>query len=278
MNRLPHRRSRAAALGRTLECALGWALLPALLLGLAGCHHKNPKTVYQPPPPLTSSETGSRPTRPAANNPGTRSRATTGTTALAPQPAQPRGKPVSSEVGLASWYGPAFANAKAADGSVYDQNAMTAAHRTLPMGSIVRVTNLANNQSVLVRITDRGPFVGHDRIIDLSLAAAKATGVYRAGVAKVRVDAFAPPHYPGVDPAGRWCVQIGAFQNEKDAARLKNSLLRRYATAKVIEFASSTGHWVRINPQKADKATASRIADSIHISNPATQPYIVRLN
>jgi rare lipoprotein A len=154
---------------------------------------------------------------------------------------------------------------------------MTAAHRTLPMGSIVRVTNLANDQSVFVRITDRGPFVG-DRIIDLSLAAAKATGVYRAGVAKVRVEAYAPPQYPGVDPAGKWCVQIGAFPSEADAVKLKNQLLRRYSTAKVIEFAGPTGHWVRINPLKADKATASQIANSIRVPVPGAQPYIVRLN
>ena len=154
---------------------------------------------------------------------------------------------------------------------------MTAAHRTLPMGSIVRVTNLENDQSVVVRITDRGPFVG-DRIIDLSLAAAKATGVYRAGVVKVRVEAFAPPLIPGVDPAGKWCVQIGAFPSQSDAINLKNQLLRRYSTAKVIEFAGPTGHWVRINPLKADRATASQIANSIRIPAPGALPYIVRLN
>ena len=84
---------------------------------------------------------------------------------------------------------------------------MTAAHLTLPLGTLVRVTNLSNNESAVVRITDRGPFV-RGRIIDLSLAAAKATGVYRAGVAKVRVEAFAAPDRPAADPAGRWCVQV----------------------------------------------------------------------
>ena len=182
---------------------------------------------------------------------------------------------MSSETGLASWYGPPYTNRKAADGSIYDQNAMTAAHRTLPMGSIVRVTNLTNNQAVVVRITDRGPFVD-GRIIDLSLAAAKAVDLYRPGTAKVRVEAFAPP--PGVDPAGRWCVQIGAFMDEADAIQLKNDLTRRYATAKVIEFAGPTGHWVRINPKNEDKAAADQIADSIHIPDPSAQPYLVRLN
>jgi rare lipoprotein A len=178
---------------------------------------------------------------------------------------------------MASWYGPPYANHPGADGTIYDQNAMTAAHRTLPMGSLVRVTNLSNDQSVVVKIIDRGPFVD-GRIIDLSLAAAKALDVYRPGTAKVRVEAYAPPERPGVDPAGKWCVQIGAFLDEEDAIQLKNDLTRRYATAKVIEFAGPTGHWVRINPKNADKATASQIADSIHIPDPGAQPYLVRLN
>jgi rare lipoprotein A len=184
-----------------------------------------------------------------------------------------KGKPDSVEVGLASWYGPAFHNHKGADGTIYDQNAMTAAHKTLPMGSMVRVTNLSNNQSVVVKITDRGPFVP-GRIIDLSLAAAKATDVYRAGVAKVRVEAYVPAPRPGVDPGGRWCVQIGAFLDPEDAIQLKNDLIRRYSTAKVIEFAGPTGYWVRINPKQPDKEHASQIASSIHV--PDAEPYLIR--
>ena len=260
-------------------------LLQALALGAIGCH-RNAKVAYQPPPPaVDSNRSGAgngQPDNPGRSSPGANGRGTSSTSAGAalsipiPQPA-PHGRPVSSEIGMASWYGPPYANRKGADGTIYDQNAMTAAHRTLPMGSIVRVTNLANNQSVLVRITDRGPFVD-GRIIDLSLAAARAVDLYRPGTAKVRVEAYAPPDRPGVDPAGKWCVQIGAFLDEADAIQLKNDLTRRYATAKVIEFAGPTGHWVRINPQNADKATASQISDSIHIPDPGAQPYIVRLN
>jgi rare lipoprotein A len=152
---------------------------------------------------------------------------------------------------------------------------MTAAHRELPLGAIVRVTNLSNNQSVVVRINDHGPFYG-DRIIDLSLGAAKVIGVYRTGVAKVRLEAYAP--LAGYDPAGKWCVQIGAFLDGADAVQLKNDLMRRYATAKVTEFPGATGYWVLIKPQSQDKATARRIADDIHIPDPGVQPYIVRLN
>ena len=254
--------------------------VPALLMVLAGCHHKQ-KAVYAPTPPTPAYSSGRAarsaaagemprtPVRPVS--PGAESGRTT-----APQPI-PEGKPISSEVGTASWYGPPYANRKGADGTVYDQNAMTAAHRTLPMGTVVRVTNLANGQSVTVKITDRGPFVD-GRILDLSLAAAKAIDVYRPGTAKVRVEAFAPPLHPGQDPNGRWCVQIGAFLDPADAIQLKNDLARRYTTAKVIEFAGPTGHWVRINPAHPDKATAAEIADTIHVPDPGAQPYIVRLN
>src|SRR5258708_37452494 len=103
---------------------------------------------------------------------------------------------------------------------------MSAARRTLPMGSIVRVTKLTNNLSVMVRITDRGPFID-GRIIDLSLAAAKAVDVYRPGTAKVRVEAFTPPE--GADPAGEWCVQSGAFLDPADAIQLKDDLIRQYS-------------------------------------------------
>lgn len=193
--------------------------------------------------------------------------------ASAAQPAL-QGRPVSSETGLASWYGPPYHGRKGADGSVYDQNAMTAAHLTLPLGTLVRVTNLATNQSVAVRITDRGPFV-RGRIIDLSLAAAKAAGIYLPGVAKVRVDAYASGT---PDVAGRWCVQVGAFANQKDALKLKDQLSRRYTTAKVIEFTGPTGHWVRINPLTPNKANAIEVAEGIRSRDPNALPYIVRTN
>jgi rare lipoprotein A len=253
----------------------GVALLPALALGVAGCHHKSPQVAYQPPPPISPAErAGSRPARP---NPGKNPSTTSAGTEATSSQLEPHGKPVSSEVGIASWYGPPYNNHKGADGTIYDQNAMTAAHRELPMGSIVRVTNLNNNQSVFVRITDRGPFID-GRIIDLSLAAAKAVDIYRPGTAKVRVEAYAPAEHPDVAPGGKWCVQIGAFLDQADAIQLKNDLARRYSTAKVIEFAGPTGHWVRINPKNDDKASAGQIADSIHVPDPGAQPYLVRLN
>jgi len=90
------------------------------------------------------------------------------------------------ETGKASWYGPGFHGGKTASGERFDQNALTAAHRTLPLPSIVRVTNLDNGKSAIIKINDRGPFA-HDRIIDLSRGAAAALGVIKTGTAKVRV-------------------------------------------------------------------------------------------
>ena len=89
--------------------------------------------------------------------------------------------------GVASWYGPGFHGRISANGEIYDQNALTAAHKTLPFDSVVRVTNLRNGRSVVVRINDRGPYVG-ERIIDLSAAAARKIGMINKGVDRVRVE------------------------------------------------------------------------------------------
>jgi rare lipoprotein A len=250
--------------------------LTALALAVSGCHKKTTQAYHPPPPPATTSasNTHGKNTHPATPGPDSDS-ASSGNAKSLPSSPPPgiHGKPILTEVGMASWYGPPYAGRKGADGTVYDQNAMTAAHLTLPLGTTVRVTNLTTNQSAIVRITDRGPFV-HGRIIDLSLAAAKATGLYRMGVAKVLVEAYAAPPRPNAIPGGRWCVQIGAFPNEEDAIQLKNHLMRKYATAKVTEFAGPTGHWVRINPKEPDKAHATEVADGIHV--PDAEPYVIR--
>ena len=262
--------------------ATGTVGLSMLAFVLAGCH-KGTKAKYQPPPPPYSTPGGTSASRrpvPGFDHPDN------GKLIPPPRPLPDvHGKPIETEVGLASWYGPPYAGRKGADGTIYDQNAMTAAHLTLPMGTIVRVTNLSNDVSVVVKITDRGPFV-RGRIIDLSLAAAKATGVYRVGVTKVRVEAFSTPAPASsssagttqakVIPGGRWCVQIGAFMTQEDALSLKNDLIRRYTTAKVTEFAGPTGHWVRINPKYPDKGTAEQVAQSIHV--PDAEPYLIRMD
>jgi rare lipoprotein A len=178
-----------------------------------------------------------------------------------------------SEVGYASWYGPQYNRKKAANGEIYNQDEMTAAHNTLPLNSIVRVVNLKNNQSTVVRITDRGPFVG-DRIIDLSVAAAKAVSVYLPGTAMVRLDVLETPH--PIEIGGRWCVQIGAFQSQATAIELKNRLLLRYSGAQVIQFKGPTGYWVRIRVPQDDKAKTRKVFEQTEVKEGGV--FMVRLD
>ncbi|HXE89789.1 MAG TPA: septal ring lytic transglycosylase RlpA family protein [Terriglobales bacterium] len=178
------------------------------------------------------------------------------------------------ETGLASWYGGPYHNRRASDGSVYDMHAATAAHRTLPLGSIVRVTNLETRRSTLVRITDRGPFVER-RIIDLSLAAAKEVDVYRPGVAPVKVEVLQTPS--PLFKGGRWAVQIGAFDDEDGAVKLKDKLARRYPDSRVLAFVSPVGKWwVRVRVPDDDRKQALEVA---HHAQPSQgQTFLVRLD
>jgi rare lipoprotein A len=122
----------------------------------------------------------------------------------------PAYEPNYDEVGIASWYGPTFHGKASASGEVFDENALTAAHPTLPIPSLVRVTNLENGRSIVVRLNDRGPFVD-DRIIDLSRAAGAALDMHGKGTAKVRVQYVGPaPAEANALPAQPIPVQVSA--------------------------------------------------------------------
>jgi rare lipoprotein A len=249
-------------------------LFPGLLVLavlLAGCSSK--KHAKQDIPPLPPAET---PAQTASGHASEPSAADTtaphrgGTTA----PPIPQNAPILySETGLASWYGPPYHNRRGANGEVYDMNALTAAHKTLPLNSLVRVTNVKTGDSTVVRITDRGPFVG-DRIIDLSLAAAKAVDVWRPGTALVRVEVLSAP--APIATGGRWAVQIGAFQSRQSAAELKSKLMRRYHTAQVLQFTGPTGEWVRVRVQDDDKRRAQELAQAT--VTPEGGIFLVRLD
>lgn len=172
-------------------------------------------------------------------------------------------RPIATQTGYATWYTAPYAGRKAANGEVFRDDAMTAAHRTLPMGSLIVATNLETGQSSAMRITDRGPFV-EGRILDMTIASARATGVYRAGRARVRIDVYEAPK--PIFTGGRWCVQIGAFRSERAALRMKAELERDYPTANVIEFPGEDSYWVRIRPQGDDRRLAEEIARSVHPS------------
>ena len=181
--------------------------------------------------------------------------------------------PIFTEEGLATWYTAPYSGRKTANGEIFEDDAMTAAHRTLPMGSLVAVTNLKTGQSGVMRITDRGPFV-EGRILDLTMASAKATGIYRAGLADVRIDVYRTPK--PIDTGGRWCVQIGAFHSERDALKLKQELIHKYADANVIEFPGEKSYWVRIRPEGDDRQIAEYIAQ--HLRPTEGEAFLTRLD
>jgi rare lipoprotein A len=165
-------------------------------------------------------------------------------------------KPIFSETGAATWYTAPYKGRKAANGQVFRDDALTAAHRTLPMGSLIVVTNLKTQQASAMRISDRGPFVP-DKILDLSIASAKSIGMYRMGTAPVRIDVYETPK--PLDVGGRWCVQIGAYKSEDKAERMKAALVHAYPDANVIEFPGEASYWVRIRPHGDDRAEAEQI-------------------
>jgi rare lipoprotein A len=252
-------------------------LLPALasLLLLTSCTHKQARVEVPPPPPVAEPQTqaSAHPPAKTATKPQAQTSATEiGEDEIISVPADAR--PLSTETGMASWYGAPYHNRTGSNGKVYNMHAMTAAHRTLPLGTIVRVTNLKTGHSALLRITDRGPFVG-GRIIDLSYAAAKQLDVWQPGLANVKVEVMQTPSPTAA--GGRWAVQIGSFENQKEATELADRLARRYQTAKVAKFASPVGDWwVRVRVLNDDRKRAEDLVRET--TTTAVAAYLVRLD
>ena len=255
----------------------GWAglILPLTLLFTSGCgHHRNVSQLPAPQaaPPTAQTAPPSQATPPAR---------------IAPTPVPPGGvsaadleyvrthRPIMSEEGFATWYTAPYKGRKSANGEVFSDSALTAAHRTLPMGSLIVVTNLKTRQTSAMRITDRGPFVD-GRILDLTVASAKATGIYQAGTAEVRLDVYRTPK--PVESGGRWCVQIGAFHNENKAMKLKEQLLHKYPNSSVIEFPGQDSYWVRIRPQGDNREQAEFIAAHLRPGEAEAEAFLTRLD
>jgi rare lipoprotein A len=142
----------------------------------------------------------------------------------------------ATEMGLASWYGAPYDGRLAASGELYDMQQFTAAHRTLPFGVWVEVTDLDNGKRVKVRITDRGPFV-EGRVIDLSLAAAGAIDMLGPGIARVRLKVIAAPDNPPAEGRLRhaYAVQAGSFSDPARAESFRSSLSGLFDDARVVE-------------------------------------------
>jgi rare lipoprotein A len=140
-----------------------------------------------------------------------------------------------NETGIASWYGEPFHGKPTASGEIYDKHDMTAAHKTLPLPTIVRVTNLDNDSQIDVRINDRGPFVD-GRIIDLSYAAAKELGVDRTGLARVRVQILAAESKQAMLDAGAKPEQLDASGAPKTALASRDAVVPAASAAPAMEI------------------------------------------
>jgi rare lipoprotein A len=177
------------------------------------------------------------------------------------------------EEGEASWYGAPFHGRRASNGETYDMNKMTAAHRTLPFNTVVRVTNMTNGKSTTVRITDRGPFVGN-RIIDLSFAAAKEIESVGPGVVRVRLDILS-----AIDPnAGYFCVQIGAFRERVNAERMRTRLSTSYSPIHIVEYPTDGGSFYRVRVGKVSgEQAAQRLGEQLRGREGVT-PLIFRVD
>ena len=263
------RNLHGAAFGLAQVRLLG--LLFTILFFLSACSHK-PVTVAVPPAPSPQEKTTQKP--PAGTPPAESAGSRLPDASLETIEIPPDVKPLLVETGIASWYGAPYHNRRGSNGEIYDMHAMTAAHRTLPLGSVVRVTDIASGNSAVVRITDRGPFI-EGRIVDLSQAAAKKIGLVQKGTAKVRLEVLKTP--TPVESGGRWAVQIGAFEGEKAARDLAQHLSRRYQTAKILTFNSPIGNWwVRVRVKDDLRARAEEVMHAAKTNEGAI--FLVRLD
>ena len=216
--------------------------LVAAMVVLAGCGHHKRARVTPPPGPSR---------HPAAVQPG------------------------DTEEGVASWYGHPYHGRAAADGEIYDMEQMTAAHRTLPFHTWVRVYDLDNNRTVEVRITDRGPFVA-GRIIDLSHAAARQLEMIGPGVARVRIEVLRTP--PNAAP-GLFAVQVGAFRDRGNAERLRTQMEARYGSARLLQRAEDPSLWRVLVGAETSEDGANRLAERIRQDSvEKTSAFVVRID
>lgn len=236
---------------------------------LIGCAARHTAANRQPAPPAptpeSTAESAKRETSVAPSPPSARANHSK---------ASPAPAPIGyTEEGNASWYGNPFNGRRASNGEIYDMHKLTAAHRTLPFETMVRVTNLNNGKSTTVRITDRGPFVS-DRIIDLSLAAAREIESIGPGVVPVRLEVLG-----NVDvTAGFFTVQVGAFHDPANADRLRDRLSLTYSPIYIQQYDSPDGIFYRVRVGKiSGEQAAQEFGEKLRNTEGFT-PFVVRLD
>jgi rare lipoprotein A len=243
---------------------------------ISGCASR--RTVAEPPQRQNTEASDN------AEQPSKRDRsgeAVTGASTVARAPASKRDIPAANaaisrytEQGNASWYGVPFHGRRASNGEIYDMHKLTAAHRTLPFDTVVRVTNLSNGKSTVVRITDRGPFVDN-RIIDLSMAAAREIDSIGPGVVPVRLEILSA----GVDPnSGFFTVQVGAFRDHGNAERLRERLNAGYSPIFIQPYDSPDGLFYRVRVGKVPGEDAARQFGEQLRHREGFTPMVVRLD
>jgi rare lipoprotein A len=174
------------------------------------------------------------------------------------------------EEGIASWYGPTFHGRSTSNGEVYNMHAMTAAHKTLPMDTMLLVKNIENGRSTVVRVNDRGPFI-RGRVIDLSYQAAKTLAIVRDGTARVQLVALAEGHRgrqggpPVLDyrdlSAGEFYVQIGAFADKANATRLQKRFTDAGHTTVIQQYLGSGTPLYRVQVYAGKSLSRARTAE-----------------
>ncbi len=179
---------------------------------------------------------------------------------------------IGPELGIASWYGYPYHGHQAADGEIYDMDELTAAHRTLPFGTQVRVLNLVNEKAVEVRINDRGPFVD-GRIIDLSRAAARAIGLITPGITPVRVEVIGAL---AAVAASVFAVQVGAFRESGNAKRYALRMESQYGSARIVER-GDRGLWRVVVGREEVQNMALTLANRIR-QETGEAAFVVRLD
>lgn len=182
------------------------------------------------------------------------------------------------ERGLASWYGKDFHGRPTSSGEIYNMFDLTAAHKTLPLGTLLRVTDLDNGRAVRVKVNDRGPFVG-DRILDLSFGAAQSLGVVAAGIAKIEIEVIGREAIPKGGENG-FLIQVGSYQVRENAVKMKEKVAAHYRPVFIQTFESNRGALfrVRVGPFSSEEK-ARRIAGELRAqisADEAIVPVVIR--
>lgn len=195
-------------------------------------------------------------------------------TAPSPRHIPSSGYPVGYvERGVASWYGPGFHGRKTANGETYDMHQLTAAHRTLPLGSVVQVRSLTNGRTVTVRVNDRGPFA-RNRILDLSQAGAQALDMVGRGTDQVEIRVVAYQGRPGA--MGYLRVQVASFAEQVNAQALANRLRGAYSDVRIetVELPGGRRYRVqvgRFTSEEQAEAVANRLEAQFQV-----EPLVIR--